>query len=88
MAAWRQVWYGFLGNLLFTLFAGVCTALGVGPTRWVEFVMGGISITPGVVRLAFLLLASLTLVSFFWQKIVVEQLAVKLALLAWLRFLL
>jgi hypothetical protein len=40
--------------------------------------MGGIPITPGVVRLAFLLLASLTLVSLFWQKIVVAQHAVKL----------
>ena len=43
--------------------------------------MGGIPITLGVVRLAFLLLASLTLVSLFWQKIVIAQLAVKLALI-------
>jgi hypothetical protein len=81
MSAWRQIWYGFVGNLIFTLFAGVCTALGVGPNRWVEFLMGGIPITPGVVRLAFLLLASLTLVSLFWQKIVFGQLAAKLALI-------
>jgi hypothetical protein len=80
----RQIWYGFVGNLVFTLFAGICTTLGFGPTRWVEFLITGMPAfaTPGVVRLIFLLLASLTLISLLWQKIVAGQFLVKITSIA------
>jgi hypothetical protein len=71
MAAWRQIWYGFIGNLVYALFAGVCTVLGFGPNQWVEFLISGVPIfiTPGIARLVLLLLGSLTLLSLLWQRI-------------------
>jgi hypothetical protein len=79
MAAWRQIWHGFIGNLVYALFAGVCTVLGFGPSQWVEFLISGmpIFITPGIARLVFLLLGSLTLVSLLWQRIASRNSLVK-----------
>jgi hypothetical protein len=68
---WRNVISSFVGGILRTLFVAICIALGVGPDKWAAFLIAGMPflLTPGVVRLAFLLLASLTLASLLWNKI-------------------
>jgi len=75
MSAWGQVWFGFVGNILSALFLAICIALGFGPTQWAEFLISGMPlfVTPGIVRLVFLLLGSLTLTSLLWNRIVETQ---------------
>jgi len=53
----------------------ICYALGFGPDKWAAFLLAGMPflITPGVARLALLLLGSLTLLSLLWPKIIGSQ---------------
>jgi hypothetical protein len=69
---WRNVISSFIGGILRTVFVAICVALGFGPDKWAGFMSAGMPflITPGVVRLGFLLLASLTLLSLLWNRIV------------------
>jgi hypothetical protein len=69
---WRNVVSSFVGGILRTIFVAICYALGFGPDKWAAFLVAGMPflITPGVARLAFLLLGSLTLLSLLWPKIV------------------
>jgi hypothetical protein len=71
LSAWRIFFLAFAGKIAGTLFAAICTAIGFGPDQWAEFLISGMPflVTPGVVRLAFLLLASVTLASTFWSSI-------------------
>jgi hypothetical protein len=68
---WRTVISSFIGGILRTIFVAICIALGFGPDKWAAFLITGmpVLVTPGVVRLVFLLFASLTLGSLLWNKI-------------------
>jgi hypothetical protein len=50
-------------TIIINIFVAICTALGFGPAEWTTFLMSGMPIflTPGVVRLGFLLIASAVL---------------------------
>jgi hypothetical protein len=71
----RQIFTNFIigvaSNVASTLLFAVCVALGVGPEKWAAFLLAGIPflISPGILRLAFLLLASLTLFTAHWRRI-------------------
>jgi hypothetical protein len=62
---WRVFTAAALGKIFGSFFVAICIALGFGPDRWAEFMIADmpIFITPGVARLVFLLLASLTMLS-------------------------
>jgi hypothetical protein len=66
-----QIFTNFIINIAAVLFVAVCTALGVGPEKWAAFLLAGMPflISPGILRLAFLLLASLTLFALYWRRI-------------------
>jgi hypothetical protein len=66
-----QIFTSFIINIAATLFVAVCTALGVGPEKWAAFLLAGMPflISPGILRLAFLLLASLILFALYWRRI-------------------
>jgi hypothetical protein len=66
-----QIFASFAINIAAMLFAAICTALGFGPDRWAAFLVAGMPflITPGALRLAFLLSASLTLFAAYWRPI-------------------
>jgi hypothetical protein len=68
---WRTVVSTFIGRILAALFIAICIALGFGPNKWAVFLISGmpVLITPGVVRLVFLLFASATLAALLWEKI-------------------
>jgi hypothetical protein len=72
MSAWRQIGYGFIGNFIFALFAAICAVLGFGPNQWAEYLISGMPllITPQVLRLIFLLLASLSLARLLGEAII------------------
>ena len=69
--AFSQIFTSFIINVAAALFIAVCTALGVGPEKWAAFLLAGMPflISPGILRLAFLLLASLTLFALYWRPI-------------------
>ena len=70
-----------IGGILRTIFVAICVALGFGPDKWAAFLIAGMPflVTPGVVRLGFLLLASLTLLSLLWNRIVTaNRMSIKL----------
>jgi hypothetical protein len=83
MSAWRQISWGFVSNILSVLFVAICVALGFGPTEWAEFLVAGmpIFVTTGIVRLILLLLASVTLASLLWNKIIESQTWLKIVFL-------
>src|SRR6267378_4917373 len=66
---WRIFTFAFLGRICGSLFVAICIALGLGSTECAAFLLSGmpILITPGIARLTFLLLASLTLFALSWR---------------------
>jgi hypothetical protein len=74
MSGWRVFTLAFLGRVAGSLFVSFCVALGFGPDEWTRYLMSGlpavIVITPGIVRLVFLVLASLTLFALSWQTVI------------------
>src|SRR5258708_3275002 len=66
---WRIFTFAFLGRICGSLFVAICIALDLGSTEWAAFLLSGmpILITPGIARLTFLLLASLTLFALSWR---------------------
>jgi len=57
----------FFGKLMAALFIAVCIAMGIGPEKWAAFVVSGLGdwATPFGARIAFLVLAIVTLVTVF-----------------------
>jgi hypothetical protein len=82
-SGWRIFIFAFAGKIVASLFVAICTAIGFGPDHWAEFIVAGMPflVSPGVVRLGFLLLASLTLASLFWGPISVGNSLSKLILI-------
>lgn len=60
-----------MGKVVAALFIAVCAIFGLGPERWAEFVISGISswLTPQMAQLAFLTLGFITLITVVWNKI-------------------
>jgi hypothetical protein len=71
MPALRQIWFGFVGNIISALFVAICVALGFGPTERAEFLISGtpLLLTAGVARLAFLLTASAVIAFRWWPSV-------------------
>jgi hypothetical protein len=59
----KNILSNLTSTIIINIFVAICTALGFGPTEWTTFLMSGMPIflTPGVVRLGFLLIASAVL---------------------------
>jgi hypothetical protein len=84
MVVWRIFLSAFLGKVFGSLFIAICIAFGFGPQQWAEYLIAGmpVFITPGVVRLAFLLLASITLASMLRESIALASRPKKWILIA------
>jgi hypothetical protein len=70
-----QALYGILQNGAWAIIAAICAALGFGPDKWASFLLSGLPflLTPGVLRLAFLLIASLALFSMLRHPIMARS---------------